>query len=702
MGPRKKSKSATELKDGPQTKPDASGNAQPPSEASSVAELGTPQAAQVTHSPAPVSSDVPADGRATEAQVDNRASWYGSWRQKATPVAEVVRESIAANGKLKQSSPAPSISRPSRDPTTPSPKRYLSGSLIKSAKSTPLAATMTRLDISSENKSEIAPASNLGSGQSNTPELKHPEPPLPPEPSLGKDVDRDQNKDVPKETNKSMGAGGWFGWWSRPDGYEEGKQEVQEDALIEEAKNKPLPGTTPLESPAQSKLLPPAETDGASDVADKGKPSTKKDAPGDTRSWFGLWSLAQNTRPDPAPSEQTAKVDQPETNQQTSNKIPHITTENITFIAPGAGSIRDSKDASRKPSGWAFWSRDGPESPAATTDSNVLKQVGELAVANTPSQSHPEAAQFNEQDEPSKKEAPKPAPKPKRTRPLSRKSSKAELSTTPVKSTPSHSPARKTADSTSLISESERNLVLPSFEKTYSLVQQASVWQQIRQYLIGTEPDAPHLHIATNPPRIKKALAIGIHGFFPSPILQKLLGPPTGTSIRFSNSAASAIKSWTERHGYECEIEKVALEGEGFITDRIDTLWKLLLNWIEPIRSADFIMVACHSQGVPVAIMLVAKLIQFGCVSSARIGICAMAGVNLGPFAEYKTRIFGGSALELFDFSNPTSNVSKMYQSALEGVLKYGVKVVYVGSIDDQLVSLEVRSKTHFELFIKG
>jgi hypothetical protein len=613
-------------------------------------------------------------------------------------VAEVVRESITANGKLNQQSPAPSVGRPSRDPVTPSPKRYLSGGSIKSAKSTPLAATMTRLDISSEHKPELAPASNSGSGQSNTPELKPPESPLPPEPSLVKDASRDQNKDIPKETNKSMNPGGWFGWWSRPDGYEEGKQEAQEDALIEEAKKKPLPGTTPLESPAQSKLLPPAETDGASDVTDKGKPSTKKDASGDTRSWFGLWSLAQNTRPDPAPSEQTAKVAQPDANPQTSNKIPQTATENITSTAADTSLIKDSKDAGRKASGWAFWSRDGPESPAATADSTVLKQVGELAVANTPSQSHPEAAQFNEQDEPSKKEAPKPAPKAKRVRPLSRKSSKAELSTTPVKLTPSHSPARKAADSASLISvsgESERNLVLPSFEKTYSLVQQASVWQQIRHYLIGTEPDAPHLHITTNPPRIKKALAIGIHGFFPSPILQKLLGPPTGTSIRFSNSAASAIKSWTERHGYECEIEKVALEGEGFITDRIDTLWKLLLNWIEPIRSADFIMVACHSQGVPVAIMLVAKLIQFGCVSSARIGICAMAGVNLGPFAEYKTRIFGGSALELFDFSNPSSNVSKMYQSALEGVLKYGVKVVYVGSIDDQLVSLEVSWKMH-------
>lgn len=151
----------------------------------------------------------------------------------------------------------------------------------------------------------------------------------------------------------------------------------------------------------------------------------------------------------------------------------------------------------------------------------------------------------------------------------------------------------------------------------------------------------PHLHINPAPPRIKKAVAIGVHGFFPAPIFQKVIGQPKGTSIRFSNAAAASIKEWCEQRGYEPEIEQIALEGEGFIAERVKTLWKLLLNWIDHIKQADFILVACHSQGVPVAIMLVAKLIQFGCVNATRIGICAMAGVNMGPFVEYKTKYFG-------------------------------------------------------------
>ncbi len=172
-------------------------------------------------------------------------------------------------------------------------------------------------------------------------------------------------------------------------------------------------------------------------------------------------------------------------------------------------------------------------------------------------------------------------------------------------------------------------------------------------------------------------------------MIRSVLGQPTGTSIRFANSAASAIQRWTQNHGYSCEVEKVALEGEGKIAERIDLLWKLMLNWIEKIRKADLVMIACHSQGVPVAISLVAKLISFGCVNTAKIGICAMAGVNLGPFADYKSRWIGGSAGELFDFAQPESQVSKDYEAALKAALKFGVKIIFIGSIDDQLVSLE-------------
>lgn len=125
-----------------------------------------------------------------------------------------------------------------------------------------------------------------------------------------------------------------------------------------------------------------------------------------------------------------------------------------------------------------------------------------------------------------------------------------------------------------------------------------------------------------------------IHGLFPAPLLRTVIGQPTGTSIRFANHAAAAIRRWADAHGsIDCDIENVSLESEGKIADRVDNLWKLLLNWIDHVRKADFILVACHSQGVPVAVMLVAKLIEFGVVSSGKIGICAMGELYLHIFS---------------------------------------------------------------------
>jgi len=94
--------------------------------------------------------------------------------------------------------------------------------------------------------------------------------------------------------------------------------------------------------------------------------------------------------------------------------------------------------------------------------------------------------------------------------------------------------------------------------------------------------------------------------------MQKVLGPPTGTSIRFADGAAAALEAWTGERGYSCEIEKIALEGEGLIADRVDTLWTLLLKCEDQLKMADVVIITCHSQGVPVGINLMAKLIADG------------------------------------------------------------------------------------------
>ena len=126
------------------------------------------------------------------------------------------------------------------------------------------------------------------------------------------------------------------------------------------------------------------------------------------------------------------------------------------------------------------------------------------------------------------------------------------------------------------------------------------------------------------------------------------------------------------------------------IETRVESLWKLLLNWFDQIRNADFLLFCTHSQGVPVTMMLLARLINFNCLNpQARLGMCALAGVSLGPFPSYQSRILERSANELFEFSRPKSPVSQSYANALATCLRQHVRIVYIGSIDDQLVSLE-------------
>lgn len=244
------------------------------------------------------------------------------------------------------------------------------------------------------------------------------------------------------------------------------------------------------------------------------------------------------------------------------------------------------------------------------------------------------------------------------------------------------------------------NLLLPSFNGTYKLKENPSIIKQIAQLLLRTQqPSAKHVYLTKEPPKIKKAIAIGVHGLFPANYLRPMIGQPTGTSIKFANHCAEAIRRWTDSHGCgDCVIEKVALEGEGRIGERVENLWKLLLNWIEHIRDADLVMVACHSQGVPVSVMLVAKLIELGVVNGAKVGICAMAGVSLGPFPDYRSSmgILMGSAAELWEFADPQSEVSKRLEGAVKAVLSYGARITYVGSIDDQLVPLEVCLRSLF------
>jgi hypothetical protein len=660
---------------------------------------------------------------------DKRSSWYkgAPWRSKASPVAQATHESISVAGGATNESLAdspksggrfvhPSLRRSSKSiPTLSSDSINATGSNAQLSKPAFFSDNIRKssadfkkvpvkeqaennkdeTDPKPENtvdevnvKTDAAQAGAIASTSSSSTDLK----PLPVD-TIPQEVPQSAPAaPLPPEPIQD-GASGWFGgWWSRPDGYTDHSRMLKAQEASQEASSTPLP-STPEQKPAQSASLnvePININDTMHSIRSVGTTAS-------SRSWFGLWSNAQNQQQAEQDTVATPSKDASPDRPASIEELPKP-TETPTKQSPAPEIKQGEETPQTKSSGWAFWSR-AEEKEESQTPNGTQRQVGELAVADTPSQSHPEAAQFNEQ------------------RQQKAKSSKLGLSAINNNSSTSLSSAsqpqvalkdaakapdtpKSVTDVKSAKPQANPNLVIPSFDESYSAEYIPSYRERLTTYVASTlrlidTPLAPkHVSITPTPSKIKNAIAIGVHGYFPAPLIQKVLGQPTGTSIRFANYASTAIRDWiqTNQPDTPCEIETVALEGEGFIADRVATLWKLMLNWLSHLRQADLILVACHSQGVPVAIMLVHKLLQLGCLSPhAKIGICAMAGVNLGPFADYKSRWLGaGAAAELFEFSRQDSRVSTEYKAALDGVLRHGVRITYCGSIDDQLVSLEV------------
>lgn len=547
----------------------------------------------------------------------------------------------------------------------------------------------------------------------------------------------------------------WFGWWygapAAPEFPEAPKSEVSEEPTdlptaveIQIAREPtPPPPPPPPPEPVVPDPIPPELSgvpglDGSADSASAPVPVSK--------SWFGFWGgqepsavpkvgetddLSKSTtetsqNPSPSSSETIPRTE--------TNSTPPITETPATVAAkqsdtkllgaqknppapppspiPSSAETETSSVASVapvRPSGWAFWSGGRSRSVEFPSSSNasIVTAVGQLAVADTPSQLNPQKAKVKDIKVPPS--TPAPVTELKATRTVSNLREEARPNT-PKKDTSAPSVGATTAVTASItpqssVSESSAaaqtlkktmstNHVLPVFESCYRRQPQPSILCQITKVFKSQAPHSKrHLYLSPAPPRIRKAVAIGVHGFFPMRLVRTVLGEPTGTSIRFANSAAAAIKRWAEKNNVEVEIEKIALEGEGKVGDRVEMLWKLLSNWMEHVKTADFVLLAAHSQGVVVGVQLLARLIEEGCVKEkARVGFTAMAGINLGPFYHLPTTILTGSAKELFEFQKPESAPSQKYIQALEVILKHNVRVLYVGSIDDQLVPLESSS----------
>ncbi|KAK2681618.1 hypothetical protein RAB80_003411 [Fusarium oxysporum f. sp. vasinfectum] len=596
-------------------------------------------------------------------------SWYGSWQRpsKASASTSVAKENIFG-GSVKSNK-------------TSDLSRYEARKGDDNASIRSTAGTIKTMPKVSETKSDVTMTEESAQAESQTQKKSDPEPsresskvmetrellkdaviaePTPPKAPESKTNDNQGQPDTCTEAPVSQtdpqrpaASSGWLGWWSK--------------TPFTETQAAPAPdlnGTATAEAEATKEVdeprpvTPPAQTTSTDQVA---SPKSIK-APQPT-SWFSYWY--------PAAESVKASEDKQDTQPQPSTDAP---SEDVTMTE--APPPHEHEPPPKAGSTWVFWSKESPKSK----DSTPMPESGEVAIMGEGSEAHPRP--MAECDVSPTKDRAKADVKPKEAQ--------ATVKSGWMKKNKRGRPQSMDLDPPS-----------PSVSGTSTPTSTTPATQDIDKAAVKAASSSPSffahnkLHRTmfsewTTPPKIRKAIAIGVHGLFPATYLRPMIGQPTGTSLRFAALGAEAIRRWTESHGCDdCEIEKVALEGEGKIRDRVDNLWNLMLNWIDHIRSADFILIACHSQGVPVSIMLLEKLIDLGIITNAKVGVCAMAGVALGPFPDYKSGLLMGSAAELWEFGNPESDNSKRFEKALKRVVDYGTRITFIGSIDDQVVPME-------------
>lgn len=522
----------------------------------------------------------------TSKQLNSKSSWYGTWPRKSTASVQVARESILADKPTNASSADLSRFEPKKT-ATPTASRPPSMHLGKSKETVDVTMGGT---LEAENEpGKDKPQALVDENKLQTAAKPTEDVPAPTKTESIADT-------IPQRPATSSG---WLGGWlSRPVPQMHAADECEQISSEPKSTQKPQDQTIQDQAEQEVTTTQTIPTEQATEQVTVPAQSSS--------SWFGLWSIAVPSTVAEAPKEEIPMKTGESGGDTVMEDAPSEATE--TAPRPAAGSS------------WAFWSTDTSKKPADAL--GKVETSGQLAVVGESSQNRPEPAKTVSVRDTKAKD--KKAKSSKRSRPVS-----AEVEIAPQNATVEAS-TKATSQNPAPVKTTPPNLLLPSVKGTYRLVENASILQQItRLILYGQQKPVNHVFLAKEPPKIKKALAIGIHGLFPAPLLRTVIGQPTGTSIRFANHAADAIRRWTDKNGsVDCEIEKVALEGEGKIAERVDNLWKLLLNWIEHIRKADFIMVACHSQGVPVAMMLVAKLIEFGVVTQGKIGVCAMGKVS--------------------------------------------------------------------------
>ncbi|KAI0665516.1 hypothetical protein C8Q78DRAFT_986317 [Trametes maxima] len=225
-----------------------------------------------------------------------------------------------------------------------------------------------------------------------------------------------------------------------------------------------------------------------------------------------------------------------------------------------------------------------------------------------------------------------------------------------------------------------------------------------------------------------RVVVIGVAGWSPGAVTRTLAGGLPSSSSKFVDMTSRALEQFAEENGFKFKkISRMPLEGDGTIRKKVSRVYNHLVNneeWMEDLHAADVIFVASHSQGAIISTHLVDRLIEDGHILTSRsvdtlarsaaaiaaggaasvpttqaqkVCLLALCGIHLGPLRYLKTSsllqpyiqyVENAAARELFEFQDTESKLSKNYIGALRNVMDHGAKVVYVASLNDQVVPI--------------
>lgn len=410
-----------------------------------------------------------------------------------------------------------------------SPSKYFSRNRGVPGRSAPLAATITKLNITS-NISELptadsgpkdqaltaADGASNGKGRQVTPtndaSIEKPSPGT----KTNQDTKFKSSHDSTGDVNdKSISAGkpadtssGWLSWFSSQVNPVPQQVDPEQSIPIKDNGGNGLvyPTREISLSPKIEELSPNQKGNSEPDVLAKGSESASQ-----ARSWLGFWGSNSALPAEESKIEATAEAPGETFQDEAEAKAKGVVKFTVQDSKPPSSLSETQAGPSQVPrsTGWAFWSRENANSE--TSGSN--HDVGRLAVADSPSQSQPESAVVNEA-----KGIPRKIGKVEK----SKLQEIAEDKTTSRVSKGEIEEARK-ADAASPEFTSKptarkqaknvpSNLILPSFRRTYREIDKPSLFQQVGRLLqYNRIPDTRRVGIRHDPPRINKAIAIVSH-----------------------------------------------------------------------------------------------------------------------------------------------------------------------------------------------